>query len=101
MNNRTKDIVLAGTAFAAGIAAGFALAPINRKENLKALLSQLEEVQAKTRRLNRIMKLQSSKSLRNVSGRVERVRRELKEPIPDLYKATEGLMMSQDDLMHG
>ena len=42
------------------------------------------------------MKLKSSKHVRNVSGKV---RKQLRDPIPDLYKATEGLSMSQEDVV--
>ena len=98
MKNRTKNILFAGTVFTAGVAAGYVLAPVRRKRNIEKLLSHLEEIQGKTQRLHRIVKLKSSKSIRNVS---DKVKRELKEPIPDLYKATDGLMMSHDDLPDG
>ena len=96
--NQRRNIIIAGTAFSLGLAAGAALAPLSQRRNLEKLLTQIEHIQWKTQRLSRVMKLRSSKSIRKISGRVKR---ELRQPIPDLYKATEGLMMNQDDLPNG
>ncbi len=96
--NQKRNIFIAGTAFSLGVAAGVALAPLSQRRNLENLLTKIEHIQAKTQRLSRVMKLKSSRSARRVSGRVKR---ELRQPIPDLYKATEGLMMSHDDLPNG
>lgn len=95
MNQRRKSIFTAGATFSLGVAVGVALAPLKQRRNLENLLLQIEHIQWKTQRLSRVMKLRSSRSIRKVSGRVKR---ELKQPIPDLYKATEGLMISHDDL---
>ncbi|TVR18670.1 MAG: hypothetical protein EA391_02085 [Balneolaceae bacterium] len=96
--SQRKNIFISGTAFSLGVAAGVALAPLSQRRNLEKLLRQIEHIQRKTQRLSRVMRLKSSRSVRKVSGRVKS---ELRQPIPDLYKATEGLMMSHDDLSNG
>lgn len=96
MKHKSKYTVLAGAGFVAGLAAGYALAPIKRTRNIEQFLTKLEGIQENARRQSRAMKLKSSKHVRNVSGKV---RKQLRDPIPDLYKATEGLSMSQEDVV--
>jgi len=95
MKNRKKELALAGGSFIIGVAVGVA-----SSEFLKQMCREsfnFERVDA-----IRELKDQQREFMAQVNHRLsdfrKRVRKELHEPIPDLYKATEGLILDEQDI---
>jgi hypothetical protein len=95
MKSRKKELAIAGGSFIAGIAVG-----VVSSEFLKQFCRE----SINTGRVDAIRELkdQQKEFMVQVNQRLsdfrKRVRKELHEPIPDLYKATEGLTLDEQDI---
>ncbi len=95
MKSRKKELAIAGGSFIAGIAVG-----VVSSEFLKQFCR--ESINAGRVDAIRELKDQQKEFMVQVNQRLsdfrKRVRKELHEPIPDLYKATEGLTLDEQDI---
>jgi len=95
MKSRKKELAIAGGSFIAGIAVG-----VVSSEFLKQFCR--ESINAGRVDAIRELKDQQKEFMVQVNERLsdfrKRVRKELHEPIPDLYKATEGLTLDEQDI---
>jgi hypothetical protein len=95
MNNRKKELALVGGSFIAGVAFG-----VVTSEYVKNICR--ESFNSDRADAIRELKNQQKEFMAEVNHKFSdfriRVRKELNEPIPDLYKATEGLSLNEEDL---
>lgn len=95
MKDQKRQIAIAGGSFIAGVAVGIA-----SKEFFKRICSE----SFNSERADAILELKNqqkefmSQMNRRMSEFRARVKKELHEPIPDLYKATEGLSLDERDI---
>lgn len=95
MNNLVKQSILAGGTFAGGIVAGYLMG--SKRTEMKAVFDTTKE-RSKTMVVSarsRTNQLTESGKIRLDALKVE-LKKNFKDPIPDLYKATESLTI--DDL---
>lgn len=83
-----KSSLLFGSGFAGGMLAGWLLSSC---KNPEAIQNQKEKAEMAIARINLIIK-DGTERLRIIN---ERIKKELSEPIPDLYKATETLSLGK------
>lgn len=88
-----KSSLLFSSGFASGMLAGWVLSSY---KNPDALQAQKERVEAAITKLNSVVK-DGTERLREMN---ERVKREFKHPIPDLYRATESLSLDENELIY-
>jgi len=95
MKSRKKELAIAGGSFIAGIAVG-----VVSSEFLKQFCR--ESFNSGRADAIRELKDQQKEFMVQVNQRLsdfrKRVRKELHDPIPDLYKATEGLTLDEKDI---
>lgn len=95
MKDRKKQVAIAGGSFIAGFAIGIVTSEYLKQFCRESLNSEKAET-------IRELKNQQKEFMMQVNHRLsdfrERVRKELHEPIPDLYKATEGLALEERDI---
>lgn len=95
MTNRKKQLAVAGGSFIAGIAVGIVSSGFFKQFCKESFNAEIAAV-------IREVKNQQKEFLTQVNGRLSdfrnRVKKELHEPIPDLYKATEGLSLDVQDI---
>jgi hypothetical protein len=93
----TKNTLMIGCGFAGGFIAGKVMTQKGSREKLQHLVMRLERLLAVANRQGKILRSKSSEGFRFVTGRVKK---ELSDPLPDLYKATESLSLEDDDLIY-
>lgn len=87
-----KQTLLIGSSFAGGLVAGYLLSGNSSKSNVKRVKKRAGDTFNKTGEWIK----SRNHDLQTFS---ERVRRELRQPIPDLYRATESLSLSEDEIL--
>ncbi|TVR28817.1 MAG: hypothetical protein EA390_11085 [Balneolaceae bacterium] len=87
MDKSVKNRIFIGGTFAAGMLSGALLSSIPMSQITGRLIGKSKRVLLKERR--------------GFNVRVEKVKRELANPLPDLYKATESLSLSEEELFRG
>lgn len=92
---KRSKLVIAGGSFIAGVAFG-----VVSSSYLKQLCG--ESLNSDTANAVRELREQQKEFMMQVNHKLSdfrsRVRKELQEPIPDLYKATEGLTLNDNDI---
>lgn len=86
-----KSSLLFGSGFAGGLVAGWLLSSY---QNADILQAQKEKAEMAIARINSAVK-EGTERLRDIN---DRVKREISDPIPDLYRATESLTLDEDEL---
>jgi hypothetical protein len=95
MNNRKKQLAVVGGSFIAGMAFGVLSSQYAKKVCEESFKSDKAEVIRELKNQQKEFMLEMNRKLSNFRSRV---RKELHEPIPDLYKATEGLTLNEHDV---
>lgn len=87
-----KQTLLIGSSFAGGLVAGYLLSGNSSNTNVERVKKRAGDTFDKTGEWikNRNHDLQSFS---------EKVKRELRQPIPDLYRATESLSLSEEEIL--
>ena len=87
MDKSVKNRIFISGTFAAGMLSGALLSSIAMSKIAGRLIGKSKRVLLKERR--------------GFNVRFEKIKRELANPVPDLYKATEYLSMSEEELFRG
>jgi len=87
MDKSVRNRIFISSTFAAGMLSGALLSSIPKSQISGTLIGKSKRVLLKERRRFKV--------------RVEKVKRELANPLPDLYKATESLSLSEEELFRG
>lgn len=95
MKKRTEISIIAGGAFAAGIMAGLLLDPKVKEAITNALKNSSGKAEQWVNVQKQAALLRIEKGIMEIK---EKLDRNLADPLPDLYKATEGLVLDEDDL---
>ena len=88
-----KSSILFGSGFAGGLFAGWAISCLKDPDSFPA---QKEKAEQTVTRISAVIKEQTER-LREINGRIKK---ELSDPIPDLYRATESLSLNEDELIY-
>lgn len=97
MRKGTEISIIAGGAFAAGILAGLLLDPKVKKEITSALKSNSGKAEEWLKGRKQLALLRIEKGIREIK---EKLDKNLADPVPDLYKATEEFSLDEDDIPH-
>lgn len=95
MSNILKNSLLIGSGFAGGLIAGCFLSRVSEKEKLQHMIERVEKRLEELNQRSLAMKLKSAEQLQEIR---DKLRKELSNPVPDLYKATESLTLEESDL---
>jgi hypothetical protein len=95
MKNRKKQMAFAGGSFIVGFAVGVATSEYFKRLCRESLNSERADA---IRELKNQQKEFMAQVNHKLSDFRERVRKEFHEPIPNLYKATEGLSLDAQDV---
>lgn len=96
MSNIIKNTLLIGSGFAGGVIAGYLIYPVSKKQRINELLNRAETALDGMNEKSLKLKLKGNESIRKFRSAVNK---ELRQPIPDLYKATESLSLDESDLV--
>lgn len=95
MKYRKTEIAVAGGSFIAGFAAGVVTSEFFKRICRESFTAERSEAVLELK--NQQKEFMSQLNLR-LSDFRNRVKKELREPIPDLYRATEGLSLNEQDI---
>lgn len=98
MNTFLKNTFWVSAGFAGGFAAGVYIAGKEKRKKIRQLAVRMEAILSEAGKKSRTFHEAGRKRMRSVSGRL---RKELSDPVPDLYKATESLSLDENDLING
>jgi hypothetical protein len=96
MSHILKNSLLIGSGFATGVIAGYLIYPVSKKQRINELLNRAEAAIDGLNEKSLRLKLKGNESFQKFRSTVNR---ELRQPIPDLYKATESLSLDESDLV--
>lgn len=88
-----KQIILFSSGFTGGFLAGYLVSSCQTSDHFQ---EQREQVEAAFSRFSQVLK-ESQERLRIVNSRLKR---EIRDPIPDLYRATEALSLDENELIY-
>jgi hypothetical protein len=89
----SKQIILLGSGVAGGFLAGYLTSTYKTSEQF---IDQKKRVEVSISRFNQILK-ESQVRIREVNSRLKK---EITQPIPDLYRATESLSFDENELIY-
>jgi hypothetical protein len=89
----TKQVILFSSGFAGGFLAGYMVSSYQTSDQFRV---QRKRVEMAISRFSRVLK-ESQKRLSEVNNRMKR---EFRHPIPDLYRATESLSLDENELIY-
>jgi hypothetical protein len=95
MKNRKKELAIAGGSFIAGLAVGVVSSEFLKQFCRESLNSERADAIRELKDQQKEFMLQVNRKLSEFRTRV---RKELHDPIPDLYKATENLSLNERDV---
>ena len=98
MRKGTGISILAGGAFTAGVIAGLLLDQKAKKEIAEALKTNSDKAEMWLRGHKEFALFRIEKGIKEIKDKLDK---NLADPLPDLYKATEELSLEDDDLLHG
>lgn len=90
------SILLATTSFVGGLAAGFLLAPGNGPENRRWLVSRFSELGNWMDHQSRAAQVKTDRELRKFR---QNVHQGIRQNVPDLYRATDQIDLSDKDIL--
>lgn len=93
MNNKMRVLLTSLVTFTGGLIVGALMAPKSGKENRVWIHDSSKE-------LKNWAELKGSQLIEQGESFTDEVKRSLKNPLPDLYKATENLQLDNDDLIY-
>lgn len=88
-----KQVILFSSGFAGGFLAGYLASPYQRSDQFQV---HRKRVEMAISRLSRVLK-ESQERLSEVNNRLKK---EFRQPIPDLYRATESLSLDENELIY-
>ncbi len=89
----SKQILLLSSGIAGGFLAGYLMSSYQTSEQFQ---EQRKRVETAIFRFNQVLK-ESQGRLREIN---KRMKKELRQPIPDLYRATESLSFDENELIY-
>lgn len=89
----SKQVLLVSSGFAGAFLAGFAISSYHSSDQFR---EQRQRIESAISRFSQVLK-ESQVRLHEVNNRIKR---ELKQPIPDLYRATESLSFDESELIY-
>lgn len=95
MKNRKKELAVAGGSFVAGIAVGVVSSEFLKQFCRESLNSERADAIRELKDHQKEFMLQVNRKLSDFRTRL---RKELHDPIPDLYKATESFSLTEGDV---
>ncbi len=93
MNNKMRVLLTGLVTFTGGLVVGALMAPKSGKESR-------QWIQSNSKELKDWAGLKGSQLIEQGESFTREVKRNLQNPIPDLYKATEDLQLDDDDLTY-
>ena len=88
-----KQIILLSSGFTGGFLAGYLMSSYQTTEHF---LEQKERIEAAVSRFSQVVR-ESQERLRIVNSKLKR---EISDPFPDLYRATESLSLDEQELIY-
>lgn len=94
MKTVLKNTLIAGSSFTGGLLAGFLLSSKKGDATLQVIQEKISDASQWLSNYGRHAAYRSEANLRKLSST-------LKNPLPDLYSATESFCLNEEDLMDG
>lgn len=95
MKHSLKNILLFGGGFTSGVIVGYHLYELRKEKRIDELKREVVRYAEEVRTFQKALRVRSAALFNRLSLQL---RDELAHPVPDLYKATEGLSLDPDDI---